>query len=168
MKFLGQEREYTCGCACVRMAISHFSNEIPTERELETILETNSETGTSMEKVVDYFKSIYYDVIAENNSNIQRVRELYKDGYVILMTISVDVPHFTIYNGDNNNHIFFYDPYFGETSRILQKFLSEKTIFPFYRWRVVASEFTKYFPNTDFSTEESNNYFIAVKLKNHG
>lgn len=119
MRFLGQEKEYTCGCACVRMAISHFSEEIPTERELEIVLETNSETGTSIEKVVDYFKSINYDVISENNSNIQRVRDLYKDGYVILMAISV-----------------------------------------------VASEFIKYFPNVDFSKDESNNYFIAVKPHN--
>jgi ABC-type bacteriocin/lantibiotic exporter with double-glycine peptidase domain len=165
MKFFGQEKEYTCGCACVRMAISHFTNDIPTENELEIILGTNNKTGTNFNKVIEYFQSLNYDVISENNSNIKRVRELHKNGYVILMAISIDVPHFTVYNGDNNNSIYFFDPYFGEISRQLKSFMSDYTPFPLYRWRVKAKEFIKYYPDVDFSEDESNKFFIAVKLK---
>ncbi|MDD5648979.1 MAG: cysteine peptidase family C39 domain-containing protein [Candidatus Nanoarchaeia archaeon] len=163
MKYFKQEKDYTCGCACVRMAISHFNQNIPSELELEKILKTLSNKGTHPNIIAEYFKNEGYNVVKENNSSLDKVRFYYKEGYVVMLAISVDVPHFTVYNGDNGNHIFFFDPFFGEISKLISKFVSDKTIYPFYRWRVVSNEFKKYYSEANFDDEESYNYFIAIK-----
>lgn len=167
MELFYQEKDYTCGCACVRMVMSHFVKDIPSEIELEESLKATSNIGTNPKTIIDYFRNKEYDVIEENNSSLDKVRCYYNDGYVIMMAVSVDVPHFTIYNGDNGNHIFFFDPFFGKMSKLITKFISDKNIYPFYRWRVASDEFKKYLPEANFDDEESCNYFIAVKyLKN--
>lgn len=163
MKYFNQEKDYTCGCACIRMAISHFSEIIPAEIELEKTLETLSNKGTHPNTIVKYFKNCGYDTIEENNSSLDKVRFYHNNGYVVMLAISVDVPHFTIYNGDNGNHIFFLDPFYGEISKLITKFTSPKTIYPHYRWRVISNEFKKYYSEANFDDEESYNYFIAVK-----
>jgi predicted double-glycine peptidase len=163
MIYCEQQKDYTCGCACVRMAISHFEDEVPTELYLEEVLKTLSNKGTHPNQIKQYFLDKGYDVVEENNSSIERVRHFYEKDYVVMLAVSVDVPHFTIYNGDNGNHIFLFDPYFGEISKLLSKFLSPKNIYPFYRWRVIAEEFKKYYPEANFDDEESYNYFLAVR-----
>ena len=44
---------------------------------------------------------------------------------------------------------------FGKMSKDKKKFVSDKQVFPHYRWRIVSSEFKKYAPDYDFSVLES-------------
>jgi hypothetical protein len=54
MEYFEQEKGYTCGCACVRMAMGKFENA-PSESELEYILMTNGTQGTDPKEVQKFF-----------------------------------------------------------------------------------------------------------------
>lgn len=168
MRYFKQETNYTCGCACVRMALSKFTADIPTEQELVVILKTQSNSGTDPEEIKNYFLGLGYEVIEKNDSTIKEVEKLFQDGYAVFLAVSVDVPHFVLYGGHNNNHIKFLDPYFGEVYRQIHKFESEKHRYPVLRWKVQIDEFAKYLPETLMKglTEKkknSNKYFMAVR-----
>lgn len=166
MDYYKQEKDYTCGCASVRMAISYFEDDIPTEAELEKVLKTNDRIGTHPNEVIEYFRNRGYEVTHGENGTYEQLTQLIEDGYCIMLKVSVDVPHFTVVEKINDCHIFFYDPYFGKISKDRKKFFSEKQIFPHYRWKIVASEFKKYAPGYDFTELESMKGYIAVKTKN--
>ena len=169
MKYFQQETNYTCGCAAFRMILSNFMKEedIPVEKYLESKLSTNTDIGTHWDSIVKLAKDEYnLEVILKQDSSIQELEELTKDGYKIMLAISVDVPHWVVYSHNNGNHIYFHDPYFGDnTVREIKNFISDKQNYPFYRWKIKSSEFKKYFPEYDFSSIESNKLIIAFKNK---
>lgn len=164
MQYFEQETDYTCGVACVRMIFSMFMDEVPSEEVLSEELKTNDKIGTHPDKVLEVAAKYGFYAQMGHNSSIEEIENLRQQGFGIMLAISVDVPHFVVYSGNNGNHVFFADPFFGgKVTRTIQKFESEKQIFPFYRWRVKASEFTKYFPDHDFTEVESNKMYIAIK-----
>lgn len=163
MEYFKQEKDYTCGCACVRMALSVYEANVPSEEELELKLGTLSNAGTDPKAIEQYFKDLHYEVVTKENSTVEELQQYFKNGYTIMLAISVDVPHFTIYGGHNNNHITFWDPYFGIIFRTIRYFKSPNIKYPLYRWRVVSQEFKKYFPQYNFDDKQSNCYFLAVK-----
>lgn len=163
MEYFAQEKDYTCGCASVRMVISCFGESIPTEAELEKELGTNDRIGTHPDAIVKYFEEHGYTATKGDNGTYELLQKLMDEGYVIMLLVSVDVPHVTVIEKMNDGHIFFYDPFYGKMAKDKKKFASEKQIFPHYRWKVVASEFKKYLPDYDFSVLECMKGYIAVK-----
>jgi len=167
MRYFEQETDYTCGVACLRMVISHFDDNVPTEAVLIPLLETNDRIGTKPCHIIKVAKDLGYEVIEGEKGTIELLDEFRDKGYIVMMMVSVDVPHWVIYNGNNNNHAFFFDPYFGENqAHQLKHVRSDKRRFPFFRWRLKNSEFTpllKTFSEYDFSALESEQYYLAFK-----
>lgn len=166
MKYFEQETGYTCGVACLRMIFSMFmdENSIPSEETLAEELMTNDRIGTHWENIISVAKKYGFHAQWTENGTIHEIESLKRCGFGIMLAISVDVPHWVVYAGNNGNHVFFNDPFFGENlARTIQKFESDNQIYPFYRWRVKASEFTKYLPDYDFSEVESNKLYVAIK-----
>lgn len=163
MEYFQQEKDYTCGCASVRMVLSCFENEVPSESELEKALKTNDRIGTHPDAIVEYFQNLNYDVTSGDNATYEMLQKLMEYGYKIILLVSVDVPHVTVVKKINDCHISFFDPFYGRISKEKRKFSSEKQIWPHYRWRIVASEFKKYAPDYDFTVLESKNGYIAIK-----
>lgn len=126
MKYFKQEKNYTCGCACFQMVLSGLGIEdIPTQDELEISMNTAlSNTGTHYNDMIRSGKEYGLEVMHGENGTIEHIDQLTKDGWVVVLGISLDVPHFVIYLDNNNNHIFFNDPFRGERSNfLLKKFL---------------------------------------------
>ncbi len=164
VKYFKQETNYTCGVACVRMVISAFEDDVPDECELIPLLDTRPNAGTHPDLIVKVLKDRGYNVLTGQDGNLDELNKLIDFGYVVCLAISVDVPHFAVYLGHNNNHAFFHDPWYGErTAKSLKNFLSPNQRFPFYRWRVVSSEFKKHFPEFNFDDKESNRQWLAFR-----
>lgn len=164
IKYYKQETNYTCGVACVRMVISAFEDTVPEEWELIPQLETASNAGTHPDMILKVLGNRGYETLTGQDGDLDELNGMIAQGYVVGLAISVDVPHFVIYLGHNNNHAFFHDPWYGErTARELKNFLSPKQRYPFYRWRVVSEEFKKYFPEFNFDDKESNRQWFAFR-----
>lgn len=164
MEYFKQDKNYTCGCACVRMAMSLFEG-IPSESDLESILETNDTQGTDPKKIEEFFKVNNYEVVSKENSSLDEIDSYHKEGWAVMLAISVDVPHFTMYSGHNGHHVQFMDPFFGIIHRSMKQFNSERMNHPHFRWRIVPEEFKKQFPQYNFEGKQSNKYFLAVRKK---
>lgn len=166
MKYFVQEKGYTCGCASLRMAFSQFMDDIPSEEELEIEMGTNDRIGTHPDEIVKAAEKRGFEVRRGENGTFEELDTLVNEGYVVLLMISVDVPHVVVFERSNANHVYIKDPYFGENMiRYKRKFGSEKNTYPNYRWSVKAAEFRKYLPEYDFSCLESNRGWIAIKDK---
>ena len=164
MVYFKQETDYTCGVACLRMLFSAFTQEVPSEQDLMIELATNDKIGTHPDKIKEVATKYGYEVKTGENGTMALLDELRYDGYVIMLAISVDVPHWVVYLKNNNNHVFFNDPYFGEMlSRKIREFISPNQNYPHYRWKVKSSEFKKYLPEYNFDEVESNKLWIAIK-----
>lgn len=164
MEYFKQETNYTCGVACFRMVLSQFEDTVPEEAELVPELKTNNKIGTHPKDLVAVAIARGYEVLSGQNGTLAELDKLVNDGYVVTMAISVDVPHYVVYAGNNGNHIFFNDPWYGEkTARSVAKFTSENQKYPFHRWWVRSAEFKKYHPEYNFDDLESNGQWYAFK-----
>lgn len=163
MEYFKQEKDYTCGCACVRMILSHFSIDVPTEAELEKHLKTDS-NGTDPAMMIKYLKRKGYEVKKGENASLSEIQSLHLDGWVVILEISVDVPHFTVYNGHNGCHLKLNDPFFGQLSRPNKKFESEKNRHPNLRWWIRTQDFGDL--PYDFEGRGSHKAYIAAKKLN--
>ncbi len=164
MTYYSQDKPYTCAAATLRMAMSRFFESVPSEDELCARLGTSEAIGTHPDKIISVAKDYGFSVLHGQDGDLDTLDGLILDGYVVMLAISVDVPHFVVYLGSNGSHSFFHDPFFGaKLARDKAKWISDKQKYPFYRWRVVPAEF---FPEYDFSSQEgyaSSRFYIAVK-----
>lgn len=160
-----QEQDYTCAIAVMRMVFARFGLTVPSEEEImsEVKCEPNSPC-TTPEAVYQYMLSKGFDVVQGEVGSIEEIDRYKQEGWEVGLMISVDVPHFTLYSGQNGNHIFFDDPFYGEhIARLISKFTSDKTSYPVYRWRVYPEETKKYFPQAEIDDQRSYHGFIAFK-----
>lgn len=163
MKYFKQETNYTCACAVFRMILSHFQEDVPSESEIATILKTGPVCGTHPHTIKEVAPLYDLDILEGENGNLEDLDKLIEDGWVVTMLISVDVPHYVIYLGNNGNHASFNDPWYGENvGHLVKKFISPNQRYPFYRWKIHAKEFDKYYP-ADFSSYQSTKGWIAFK-----
>lgn len=169
MKYFKQETDYTCAIACLRMVLSTVMEDVPSEEELAIKLKSNELHGTNPHEIVDYLNSSapFYAKYIENGT-IDDIREELKYGNLIILLISVDVPHCVIYLNDNNNHMFVHDPYFGENKAyVLKKFLSSRTNYPSARWSTDLKSVEKHHPDIDFAElkkfEGKGQYIVIQK-----
>lgn len=165
MKLIKQEDNYTCACASFRMVLDHLEMEVPTEKEMIEFFDTDPKRGTTEENIIlSASQDFGLKVLTGEDSNIERVENLRQRGYVVLLIVSVDVPHLVVYNGHNGNHIELYDPAFGILHLNKKKFESNKQYHPQYRWRALKEEFAdlKGFELDHFN---NNKAFIAFKKR---
>ena len=148
MLYFQQKKDYTCGCASLLMALSNFIefNKLPSELELEIEMGTNDRVGTHPQSIIKSANDRGLQAIYGENGDYDILNSLLLEGYVVILMISVDVPHFG-----------------SRMVRDKKKFISDKQIYPNYRWKVLDKEFKKYLPEYDFSSIESVRGWIAIK-----
>lgn len=166
MKFFNQETFYTCGCACFRMVLDHFNLNVPRENDLAKQMHTTPEnTGTSYEDMIRIGLKYNLDVKYGQNGNLSYLDKQIREGWVVILGISLDVPHYVIYLENNGNHIFFNDPFRGERSNMeLKKFLKNHWFIDHKKYRFITLEY----PEIKFdSTIDTYRWWIAYKLKDN-
>ncbi len=57
-----QTTEYTCGCACALMVLSHFGDNEYNEIQIGELVEVDTQTGTKPENLAAFFENIGYSV----------------------------------------------------------------------------------------------------------
>jgi predicted double-glycine peptidase len=166
MLYFKQEKDYTCGCASLRMAMSNFIlyRFLPTEAELEKEMGTNDRIGTHPDAIIAAAEKRGFLAKKGEGASFEDIQAMMSDGWIVMLMISVDVPHVVVVQEINPTHIFFKDPYFGDRlARDKKKFISEKQTYPNYRWKVLDKETKKYLPDYDFTSIESVRGWIAIK-----
>lgn len=166
IKFIKQETDYTCAIACIRM----ITDSELSENELSTLSKTSEKYGTHPDDIVKTLEYLGYEsfIIEGKDNGIDLVRQYHKNGYNIILLISVDVPHCVVFLTENNNHIFYHDPYFGSNkSCSIKNFTSNKRKYPNIRWLVETDSLKKYYPNIIDPTKflVGKQQFIATKKR---
>lgn len=149
LSYYKQETNYTCWCALVRMILGSLNYNIPSEKEMIKLLNTNDKIWTSPENIIKYFNNLWLEIISQfPNGSYQDAFKLYNDWYFILILHTFNVPHWALLHSYSNSHIFFNDPFRWE------KFAYPKHKFIKGLWKVNHKDFSEY---------KSNNSFIAIK-----
>jgi len=157
--YFKQHTYYNCGPACIRMVLGGLGLDVPTEEELSTIMSTSDEYGTSydnLKEIADRFNLKYK---CGEDGTLENLDELIKDGWIPIVAYSLDVPHYSIYIGNNGSHVSLHDPFRGPNSG-LQKGKFER------KWLVDKSLYTRYMREFDANFPdwiETNAWWIAYK-----
>lgn len=159
-----QEQYYTCGCASFRTVINTLGLPDVEEMELEKLLGTTHRSGTHYSNMVEVASKFDLDVVSGSNATIKQLDDLIADDWIVVIVYSVDGPHYSVYLGNNDNHMFLYDPGTNtKTSYQIKKFVRNywavdvnKLLFIIYEWDLDLT------PEKD----KSNKWFVAYKKKN--
>lgn len=169
-----QETNYTCALASIRTGIARFHPEIAeswTEEKLAVAFKTSPTAGTSLKQILTGLFKLGYPAQSDEDFDPKGLPAL-SEKYAVLLLISLDVPHVVVYDQSNDNHIQYYDPFYDQfVSKQLRKFTSEKTCYPFARWKVDVSSLEKYHPDLDISSfkeYEGKQQVIYFKPKFNG
>ena len=141
MGYFKQQKGYTCGCACFRIALSDLDLPVPSEEELEYLMGCVPESGTHYDSMVSIADK--YDLKCQygEHGTIEHLDQLVADGWVVIVAYSVDVPHFSVYSGSNGNHLFLKDPFFGErVPHLISKFVRSQWLVDVSLYKVAIAE----------------------------
>lgn len=130
MKYFCQKTDYTCGNACFRMVLNHLGLEDVPEETLVKEMNTSMCHGTHYSSMIDIAKKYNLDYICKENSSLEEIDNLTKDGWCVVIGYTCDIPHLAIYLSNNKNHLFLNDPFFGEdVAHLISKFVRTKWYF---------------------------------------
>lgn len=169
MTYYRQETMYTCGPACARMVLSHYGITV-TEAELATIMKTEPTSGSDYDSfklvaeryglsIIDQFGISYIGKSSPSKDTLNYLDALVKNDWIVILAYSLDVPHFSIFTGHNNNHLFLADPLRGEkVAEPIKKFIKKWKVDP-KDFRLVCLEYDLIFDET----KKSSGWWIALK-----
>lgn len=118
-----QEKNYTCGCACVR-AFLEFNGEDPmTEQEIVEELDANVSVGTLYRNIANFFHDEGYQVFFKQNLELKELTELLDNKQPVLIALQAwsevkdkdyndiwNSGHYLVVIGYDDNNIYFMDP----------------------------------------------------------
>lgn len=160
MKYFKQVKGYTCGCACFRMAMNEFNLPDISEEELEYLMKSLPESGTHYDSMVNIAKNYGLQCQSGQNGTLEYLDSLLSDGWVVVLAYSVDVPHYAIYLGNNGNHLFLKDPYFGEKQpHLISKFVRSQWLVDVSLYKVAIAEMYLELP----PSLNTNKWWVAYK-----
>jgi ABC-type bacteriocin/lantibiotic exporter with double-glycine peptidase domain len=108
-----QETEYTCGPACMRMALKHFGIK-KSEKALAKMLKTNKVVGTwhkAFPLVAEKYKLNY---VVKRHAHIDDLKEYHKKHYFIIISYThtpEKFSHFSVVSDIDDHFIYLLDPY---------------------------------------------------------
>ena len=165
MHYYKQHKNYTCACACFQMILSRLGfDDIPSQDDLEISMNTSlANTGTHYDDIIRIGKEYGLDVMDGIDGTIDHIDQLTKDGWVVALGISLDVPHFVVYLDNNGNHIFMDDPFRGQRSSFqIKKFLRNHWDIHHFKYRMLKYDF----PDLVFDPAmDRHRYWMAFKKK---
>lgn len=161
MEYFKQKTGYSCGAACFRMVLSGLGLSDVEEDKLVELMGTVPESGTHYDDMVRVSEKFGLLCTHGENGTIEQIDQLTKDGWVVVLAYSVDVPHYAVYMGNNGNHLFLNDPFFGEDlSYLISKFKN--------KWLIDVSLYKVAIAEMDLKLDKSLNtyhWFVAYKKK---
>jgi len=108
-----QETEYTCGAACMRMALRHFGIR-KSEKTIAKMLKTNKVVGTWHRAFPPVAEKYKLDYVVKRSANINDLKEYYEKGYFIIISYThtpEKFSHFSVLKKIDKDFVYLLDPY---------------------------------------------------------
>lgn len=114
MKYYHQQKDYTCGPACMRIILSEMGKNI-SEKKLEKELKTNSKNGTVMRAFCKLAKKMGMKTFSKKNSTIGEIKSLLKDYFIIVCYYykPEKIGHYALVKRVGKDRIYLMDPWCG-------------------------------------------------------
>ena len=156
-----QEDYYTCGCACFRTALNSLGMKDVDELILKTMMGTTYQSGTHYDLMIEAASKFNLQVKSGHKGNFKELDNLLDDGWVVIICYTTSGPHYSVYMGNNKNHLFLYDPDVDKkTSYPMKKFIRNN-------WKVDISQFKEFINEYNLVMDESynsNRWWVAYGL----
>ncbi|MBI2041263.1 MAG: C39 family peptidase [DPANN group archaeon] len=119
-----QQTKWTCGPACMRMALEACGIE-RNETQVAKLMRANSKIGVlcrAFPKVAERFKLNY---VSLRNAKISDIKNLLKKGFVIIISYFLEyeeITHTAVVSNVTKNYIYLLDPWYGKKAYWLKHF----------------------------------------------
>ena len=114
--FYGQQTEWTCGAACVRMVFAFFGikkSENAWVRELKTKRDKSGTLHKNIVVVAEKYKRTY---IVARNARIADLRSVIKQGYLVIVgywLVEHNCAHYAVVRKIDGKKVHLLDPWYG-------------------------------------------------------
>ena len=115
INYYNQETSWTCGSASMRMVLDVCGIK-KSEKQVVKLLGTNKIRGTWARFYPQLAEKYKLNYIVKRNSNLEELKKIIKEGYVVLTAYYVPkekVDHYVVVKNIDKNYIFFLDPFYG-------------------------------------------------------
>lgn len=117
MKLYKQETDYTCGPACLLMAMSVFGVSLP-EEDVATIAKTNSDIGTSRSNMKKAARAFGFKVNSGTSGDLGLVtRQITTKPVIVLFKDDINSFHYSLIVSVDEE-VSIADPWSGEVRKI--------------------------------------------------
>jgi len=116
LPYFPQETEYSCGAACMRMAMA-AQGRLLSEEELCAELKTNSEYGTLFKDMLDFLERQKISYQCQQRASFRDLKRLLSEGWQIILSYrpkSDAFDHFSVVHRISRDRIYLYDPGYGK------------------------------------------------------
>jgi predicted double-glycine peptidase len=143
-----QKTQHTCGPAAMRMVLEYCGIK-KSEEEIAALMHTTEKKGTPTENFSRLAKAFDLECITAEHARLQDLKFLRDQNYLVIVCYfypTEKVDHYSIVKKIQNNHIYFWDPFFGT---------HHKYFLPYFRniWR------------SDPNDDDKKHWFFALKPK---
>lgn len=116
--FYSQEKDWTCGPACLRMILEKCGIKI-LEKDLERALKTDNKRGTFHRNFYSMSKKFNLKSVAKKNSSINELKRLISKNFVVIinMMFNSEDDHYVIVTGFYKDLFYLNDPWTGKEKR---------------------------------------------------
>jgi hypothetical protein len=80
-----QSKDWTCGCACIRMIEGYYFNNVPKEDTVVNVTGATSLGGTSLVGVRNYFNASRWKLVVKENASMAEVMSLIDAGIPVMV-----------------------------------------------------------------------------------
>jgi predicted double-glycine peptidase len=120
---VNQEKNYTCGCACVNALLKCYGEETYIENDMCELIDATTQYGTSYKSIAAFFKSEGYQVFYKQNLTIEDIKGFLDEGHPVLVAFQAwseqkyvryqnkwNCGHYAICVGYDDLNFYFMDP----------------------------------------------------------
>ena len=147
IKYLKQQKNWTCGPACMRIVLSAF-NINKSEKFLSQIMKTNKKTGTSFKQFKKTAKKFNLKYIEKDNADIKQLKILIKNNFVVIVGYFLKdekEEHYAVVKKISEDKIYLLDTEKGKNHSLIIEYFNKV-------WR---------------ANPKIKRWFIAIKDKPH-
>lgn len=119
-----QDTDYTCGAACMRMALEYFGIK-RSETYLAKILGTNKKRGTWLEMLPEVAEKFRLDYDVLRKSSLSDIKRLQGEGFIVIVCYWYpldEFDHYSVIKKIDSTHVHFWDPWFGPKHKYSRRY----------------------------------------------
>jgi predicted double-glycine peptidase len=118
-----QEKNYTCGCACVNSLLGFYGEETHSEEDMCDLIDATVKYGTSYKSIASFFKNEGYHVFYKQDLTIEDIKRFLDHEHPVLVAFQAwseqkDVDyenkwnsgHYALILGYSDDNFYFMDP----------------------------------------------------------